>query len=259
MNQLLVATLRFSKEVGTCNCRLPWQVDECKINILDNDLRRQLYLTMEDLRFADYLVKNVLDDSKDIFLDTTCEGRILLVLTVTQLVYLNVANWGLKIELILFLDFAGWQLIVTTIVSTMVFVTLVGRWLVGFSFCRLARWRGVAQGPVQNLSSQPAEDSTARRWVPARSSAKEIKLAYFLVASSSHALVNSYKLNHTSPKTVPNFTMHRNTPWNTLWGTSKKRLGEGLLSWMGFCWGILQKFIHLRSLFKWYISLWLFY
>uniref|UniRef100_A0A1S4L6Q1 UDENN domain-containing protein n=1 Tax=Ixodes scapularis TaxID=6945 RepID=A0A1S4L6Q1_IXOSC len=48
------------------------EVDECKINILDNDLRRQLYLTMEDLRFADYLVKNVLDDSKDIFLDTTC-------------------------------------------------------------------------------------------------------------------------------------------------------------------------------------------
>lgn len=48
------------------------EVDECKINILDNDLRRQLYLTTEDLRFADYLVKNVLDDSKDIFLDGTC-------------------------------------------------------------------------------------------------------------------------------------------------------------------------------------------
>lgn len=48
------------------------EVDECKITILDNDLRRQLYLTMEDLRFADYLVKNVLDDSRDLFLDGTC-------------------------------------------------------------------------------------------------------------------------------------------------------------------------------------------
>ncbi|XP_077515438.1 late secretory pathway protein AVL9 homolog [Amblyomma americanum] len=48
------------------------EVDECKITILDNDLRRQLYLTMEDLRFADYVVKNVLDDSRDLFLDGTC-------------------------------------------------------------------------------------------------------------------------------------------------------------------------------------------
>ncbi|KAH9370636.1 hypothetical protein HPB48_008738 [Haemaphysalis longicornis] len=48
------------------------EVDECKITILDNDLRRQLYLTMEDLRFADYLVKNVLDDTRDLFLDGTC-------------------------------------------------------------------------------------------------------------------------------------------------------------------------------------------
>ncbi|XP_054933477.1 late secretory pathway protein AVL9 homolog isoform X2 [Dermacentor andersoni] len=48
------------------------EVDECKITILDSDLRRQLYLTMEDLRFADYLVKNVLDDTRDLFLDGTC-------------------------------------------------------------------------------------------------------------------------------------------------------------------------------------------
>lgn len=47
------------------------EIDEGKIDVLDADLRKQLNLTMEDLRFADCLVKNVLDDSRDIFLDGT--------------------------------------------------------------------------------------------------------------------------------------------------------------------------------------------
>ncbi|XP_064456810.1 late secretory pathway protein AVL9 homolog [Ornithodoros turicata] len=47
------------------------EIDEGKINVFDSDLRRQINLTMEDLRFADYLVKNVLDESKDVFLEGT--------------------------------------------------------------------------------------------------------------------------------------------------------------------------------------------
>lgn len=47
------------------------EVDEDKLEILNNDLRKQLHLTTEDLRFADFLVRNVTEDHDDIFLDDT--------------------------------------------------------------------------------------------------------------------------------------------------------------------------------------------
>lgn len=47
------------------------EIDDSKIEIWDNDLRKQLHLTTEDLRFADYLVKNVSEDQQDVFLDGT--------------------------------------------------------------------------------------------------------------------------------------------------------------------------------------------
>uniref|UniRef100_T1JAB7 UDENN domain-containing protein n=1 Tax=Strigamia maritima TaxID=126957 RepID=T1JAB7_STRMM len=45
--------------------------DEGKIEINDLELRKQLHLTTEDLRFADYLVRNVIDENTDVFLDGT--------------------------------------------------------------------------------------------------------------------------------------------------------------------------------------------
>ncbi|XP_064647381.1 late secretory pathway protein AVL9 homolog isoform X2 [Lineus longissimus] len=45
--------------------------DDTKIDIHDNELKRQLNLTTADLRFADYIVKNVLEDGEDLFLDGT--------------------------------------------------------------------------------------------------------------------------------------------------------------------------------------------
>jgi hypothetical protein len=51
------------------------QIDGGKVDILDIELRKQLNLSTEDLRFADFLVKSVINDSdsddKDMFLDGT--------------------------------------------------------------------------------------------------------------------------------------------------------------------------------------------
>ncbi|GAB6030543.1 hypothetical protein CHUAL_007408 [Chamberlinius hualienensis] len=46
-------------------------IEDGKIDILDMDLKKELYLTTEDLRFGDYLVKNVMEDQNDVFLDGT--------------------------------------------------------------------------------------------------------------------------------------------------------------------------------------------
>ena len=52
-------------------------MDGGKVDVLDVELKKQLTLTTEDLRFADYLVKTVLNDSDingengDIFADGT--------------------------------------------------------------------------------------------------------------------------------------------------------------------------------------------
>lgn len=47
------------------------EIDEVKIEITDLDLRNQLHLTTEDLRFADHIVRHVMDDTEDVFLDGT--------------------------------------------------------------------------------------------------------------------------------------------------------------------------------------------
>ena len=49
------------------------QLDGGKVDILDVELRKQLTLTTEDLRFADFLTKTVLSDGEngDIFVDGT--------------------------------------------------------------------------------------------------------------------------------------------------------------------------------------------
>ncbi|XP_076160729.1 late secretory pathway protein AVL9 homolog isoform X4 [Ptiloglossa arizonensis] len=45
------------------------EVDNTRIEATDPELRRQLHLTTEDLRFADYVVRHVAEPRKDIFLD----------------------------------------------------------------------------------------------------------------------------------------------------------------------------------------------
>ncbi|XP_053987688.1 late secretory pathway protein AVL9 homolog [Hylaeus volcanicus] len=45
------------------------EVDITRIETTDPELRRQLHLTTEDLRFADYIVRHVAEPRKDIFLD----------------------------------------------------------------------------------------------------------------------------------------------------------------------------------------------
>lgn len=47
------------------------EIEDGKVDILDLDLRRILHLTTEDLRFADFLVRNVTEDRQDVFLDGT--------------------------------------------------------------------------------------------------------------------------------------------------------------------------------------------
>lgn len=47
------------------------QVDEARIQIHDPELRKMLYLSTADLRFADYLVKHVTENKEDVFLDGT--------------------------------------------------------------------------------------------------------------------------------------------------------------------------------------------
>ncbi|XP_013793559.1 late secretory pathway protein AVL9 homolog [Limulus polyphemus] len=47
------------------------EIEDSRIDIFDAELRKQLHLTTEDLRFADYLVRHVSDESSDIFLDGT--------------------------------------------------------------------------------------------------------------------------------------------------------------------------------------------
>ncbi|XP_051522919.1 late secretory pathway protein AVL9 homolog isoform X1 [Myxocyprinus asiaticus] len=46
-------------------------VDEARIQIHDPELRKILYLSTADLRFADYLVKHVTENKEDVFLDGT--------------------------------------------------------------------------------------------------------------------------------------------------------------------------------------------
>lgn len=45
------------------------EVENTRIETSDPELRRQLHLTTEDLRFADYIVRHVSEPRKDIFLD----------------------------------------------------------------------------------------------------------------------------------------------------------------------------------------------
>ena len=45
------------------------EVETTRIEATDPELRRQLHLTTEDLRFADYIVRHVAEPRKDIFLD----------------------------------------------------------------------------------------------------------------------------------------------------------------------------------------------
>ena len=49
------------------------------MDILDPELRRQLSLTTADLRFADYLVRCVTEDSGDVFLDDTGTSMLSIV------------------------------------------------------------------------------------------------------------------------------------------------------------------------------------
>lgn len=52
------------------NCMLHLQkIENTRIEATDPELRRQLHLTTEDLRFADYVVRHVAEPRKDIFLD----------------------------------------------------------------------------------------------------------------------------------------------------------------------------------------------
>ncbi|XP_035689157.1 late secretory pathway protein AVL9 homolog isoform X1 [Branchiostoma floridae] len=48
-------------------------IEEDKIEIYDAELRKQLHLHTADLRFADFLVKHVVEERDDIFLDGTAE------------------------------------------------------------------------------------------------------------------------------------------------------------------------------------------
>lgn len=56
---------------GNCFKFVCVQVDEARIQIHDPELRKMLYLSTADLRFADYLVKHVTENKEDVFLDGT--------------------------------------------------------------------------------------------------------------------------------------------------------------------------------------------
>jgi len=53
----------------TCNFLCYLKIENTRIEATDPELRRQLHLTTEDLRFADYVVRHVAEPRKDIFLD----------------------------------------------------------------------------------------------------------------------------------------------------------------------------------------------
>lgn len=44
-------------------------MESARIEATDPELRRQLHLTTEDLRFADYIVRHVAEPRQDVFLD----------------------------------------------------------------------------------------------------------------------------------------------------------------------------------------------
>ena len=56
------------------------QVNEGKVVVYDHELRRNLHLSTADLRFADFIVKNVADEHDDVFLDQTgkAEEKLLI-------------------------------------------------------------------------------------------------------------------------------------------------------------------------------------
>ncbi|GBM20418.1 Late secretory pathway protein AVL9 [Araneus ventricosus] len=64
MNPVADVAQKFGEEL------LAW-VDDGKIEIIDPDLKKQLNLTTEDLRFADHIVRHVMEDRQDVFLDGT--------------------------------------------------------------------------------------------------------------------------------------------------------------------------------------------
>lgn len=45
------------------------QIEDTRVEAADPELRRQLHLTTEDLRFADYIVRHVAEERHDVFLD----------------------------------------------------------------------------------------------------------------------------------------------------------------------------------------------
>lgn len=47
------------------------EVDEGKVNIHDSELKKQLALSLADLRFADFLIKHVTERNEDVYLDGT--------------------------------------------------------------------------------------------------------------------------------------------------------------------------------------------
>ena len=51
--------------------RLCFQLNEARIDTVDGDLKRCLTLSTADLRFADNLVKSLIEESGDPFLDNT--------------------------------------------------------------------------------------------------------------------------------------------------------------------------------------------
>lgn len=58
-----------NKKYYTSNNLFYNKVENTRIETSDPELRRQLHLTTEDLRFADYIVRHVSEPRKDIFLD----------------------------------------------------------------------------------------------------------------------------------------------------------------------------------------------
>ena len=46
-----------------------------KVDVIDAELRRQLTLSTADLRFADFLVQHVADDTGNVFTDDTSKSR----------------------------------------------------------------------------------------------------------------------------------------------------------------------------------------
>jgi len=49
------------------------KLSELRIDIHDQELKRQLTLTMADMRFAEHLVRSIGDEKGDIYLDDTGE------------------------------------------------------------------------------------------------------------------------------------------------------------------------------------------